>query len=158
MEVTTTSIGDLDLDNLDIRRNTIEQGVILFFPKDAWLDSGLKKDVHHTGGHLGKKSGGHRDLHWWPSFRQVGCHLNGFKGCLTQIRVEIQCSQCRRSPGYKKGRSKWPPFFNFDVMRKWGVIFMVQRGVWLKSELSFNVHSARGHLVIKKGRSKWPPL
>ena len=28
---------------------------------------------------------------------------------------------------------------------------MVQKGVWLKSELSFNVHSAGGHLVIKRG-------
>ena len=55
--------GDLHFDNLDTRRNIVKWGVILMVPKGAWLDSGLKKDVHHTGGHLGRKSGDQSDLH-----------------------------------------------------------------------------------------------
>ena len=33
-------------------------------PEGAWLDSGLKKGVQHTGGHLGRKSGGQSNLHF----------------------------------------------------------------------------------------------
>ena len=65
-------------------------------PKGAWLDSGLKKDVHHTGGHLGRRGGGQCDLH----------------------------------------------FYNLDVRRnivKWGVIFGVLHGAWLKSEFKMYI-------------------
>ena len=51
--------------NLDVRRNVVKWGVILMVTKGVGLDCGLKKDVHHTGGHLGRKSGGQSDLHFY---------------------------------------------------------------------------------------------
>ena len=39
----------------------------------AKLKSGLKNNEHHTGGHLGKKSGGQRDLH--SDNFDVGCNI-----------------------------------------------------------------------------------
>ena len=99
---------DLHFYNLDIRRNIVKWGVILMVPKGAWLDSGLKKDVYHTGGQLGRKSGGQSDLH----------------------------------------------FYNLDVRRnvvRWGVILMVPKCAWLDSALKKDVHHTGGHLGRRGG-------
>ena len=42
----------------------VKYGVIFMVPKGAWLDSGLKKDAHHTEDHLGMKSDGQSDFHF----------------------------------------------------------------------------------------------
>ena len=56
--------GDLHFDNFDVKLNILKLGVIFGVFQGAKLKSGLKKDVNHTGGHLGIKSGGQSDLHF----------------------------------------------------------------------------------------------
>ena len=43
-------------------RNIVKWGVILMFPKGAWLKSELNYNVHNAGGHLVMKRGGQSDL------------------------------------------------------------------------------------------------
>ena len=148
--------GDLHFDNLDIRRNIVKWGVILMVPNGAWLDSGLKKDVHHTGGQLGRKSGGQGDLNFdnldiRRNIVKSGVILMVPKGAWLKFELKYNVHNAGDHLVIKRGGQSDLHLYNYDVMRKWGVIFMVQKGVWLKSELSFNVHSTKGHLVIKRG-------
>ena len=53
---------DLHFDNFDVGCNIVKWGVIFGGIHASGLKSEFKKCVHHTGGHLGVKSGGQSDL------------------------------------------------------------------------------------------------
>ena len=71
--------------------NIVKWGVIFGVIHASGLKSKFKKCVHHTGGHLGRKSGGQGDLHF--------DNLDMRQNIVTMFTMtEIS--------GYKMGRSK----------------------------------------------------
>ena len=90
-------------------------GVIFGVFEGAELKSGLKNNEHHTGGHLGKKSGGQSDLHF-DNF-DVGCNIVKWGvifGGIHASGLKSEFKKCVHHTGGhlgKKWRSKWPPFW-----------------------------------------------
>ena len=97
----------------------------------------------------------HKKTFFFNFFLQKICKLFKIENCNIHIIYESDSKNdvgtlYWRSPRYKSDLH----FDNFDVRRntvKWGVIFGVLHGAWLKSEFINNVHYTGGHLGIKSG-------
>ena len=127
-------------------------GVIFMVPKGAWLDSGLKKDVHHTGGHLGRKSGDQSDLHFDNlDIRRIivkwGVMLMVSKDAWLDSRLKKDVHHTGGQLG-KKWRQKWTPFLPWECKAQYCLVssMVVLKGAWLKSGFKNYLEHNRGNL------------
>ena len=107
-------------------------------PKGAWLESGLKKDVHHTGGQLGRKSGGQSDLHLYnlDMRRNIkwGVILVVPKGAWLDPGMKKDVHHTGGQLGRKSGGQGDLRFDNLDIRRntiEQGVILLFPKDAWL---------------------------